>query len=334
MKYITDTISYPRYCSKAFQLYFANMDIGVLDIETTGLNPQRSKFVLGGLLTPFDDQLEAAQFFAETLEEEQETLRAYAAAVSEKDLVFTYNGQHFDIPFIKRRSQVPLDLPFNLDLYLLVKSYSPIRAFLPNLKQKTVENFMGFWEHREDEISGKESVDLYYRYLSTRDPAVCDKILLHNHDDIVQLYRLLKVLEKSDFHKAMSRMGFPIRSQSGIRLIIERISTSENQLRVRGRQREPAISYRCFEWDEVPCSAHFDKEKKTFAVSIPLIRHSGLMLVDLKALKMDIAPFEKYPGCQEGFLILEEQGEKHYLQTNHFIKLFLERILNQWIIKK
>lgn len=334
MKYITDTISYPSYCSKAFQLYFAGMDIGVLDIETTGLNPQRSKFVLGGLLTPGEKQLEATQFFAETLEEEQETLRAYGAAVREKDLVLTYNGQHFDIPFIKGRSREPLDLPFNLDLYLLVKSYSPIRAFLPNLKQKTVENFMGFWEHRKDEISGKESVDLYYSYLSSKDPEVRDKILLHNHDDIVQLYRLLKVLEKSDFHKAMSRMGFPIRSQNGIRLVIERISTSENQLHIRGRQRYPAVSYRCFEWNDVPCSAHFDQEEETFAVSIPLIRHSGLTLVDLRALKMDIAPFEKYPGCQEGFLILEEPGKKHYLQTNHFIKLFLERILNQWIIKK
>lgn len=334
MKYIIDTIPYPSYCSKAFQLYFSGLDIGVLDIETTGLSPQRSKFVLGGLLTPEDGQLKAAQFFVETLDEEQETLRAYVKAVSEKDLVLTYNGRHFDIPFIQGRSQEPVDLPFNLDLYLLVKSYSPIRAFLPNLKQKTVENFMGFWEHREDEISGKESADLYYRYLSSRDPAVREKILLHNHDDIVQLYRLLKVLEKSDFHKAMARMGFPLRSQSGIRLIIERISTSENQLRIRGRQRSPAVNYRCFEWDGIPCSAYFNKEEKTFSVSIPLIRHSGLMLVDLKALKMDIDPFLKYPGCQEGFLILEEQGEKHYLQTNHFIKLFLERMLNQWIINK
>ncbi len=334
MKHITDIISYPNYRSKAFDLYFSHMDIGVLDIETTGLNPQRSKFVLGGLLTPDKGGLKAEQFFAENLKEEQETLQAYMKAVSEKDLILTYNGKRFDIPFIEGRSQAPVDLPFNLDLYLLVKNHSPIRSFLPNLKQKTVENFMGLWEHRKDEISGKESVDLYYSYLSSRDPAVREKILLHNHDDIVQLYRLLKVLEKSDFHKAMSRMGFPIRSDHGTRLAIERISTSENQLWIRGRQRPPALSYRCFEWNEIPCSAHFDKEGKTFAVSIPLIRQSGLTLVDLQALKMDIAPFKKYPCCQEGFLILEEQGKRHYLQTNHFIKLFLERILNQWIIKK
>lgn len=334
MKYITDTIPYPSYHSKAFDLYFSGMELGVLDIETTGLSPQRSKFVLGGLLTPGDGVLKADQFFAESLKEEQETLQAYMDAVSEKDLVLTYNGKRFDIPFIEGRAKSPVDLPFNLDLYLLVKHHSPIRAFLPNLKQKTVENFMGLWEHRKDEISGKESVELYYSYLSSHDPAVRETILLHNHDDIVQLYGLLKVLGKSDFHKAMSKMGFPVRSHSGIRLVIEQISTSENQLWIRGKQRPPAISYHCFEWNGVPCSAHFDKEKKTFAVSIPLIRQSGITLVDLQSLDMDVAPFEKYPCCQEGFLVLEERGEKQYLPTNHFIKLFLERMLNQWITKR
>ena len=50
-------------------------------------------------------------------------------------------------------------------------------------------------------------------------------------------------------------------------------------------------------------------------------------------MKLDLSIFEKYPGCQEGFLILEQQHEKHYLEINHFVKIFLERMLNQWIIK-
>jgi hypothetical protein len=48
MEYINNKIEYPVYNSRAFQLYFGNMDIGMLDIETTGLSPKNSAFVLGG----------------------------------------------------------------------------------------------------------------------------------------------------------------------------------------------------------------------------------------------------------------------------------------------
>lgn len=338
MEYITDYIAEPIYSSRAFQLYFGGMKTGVLDIETTGLSPKHSSFVLGGLLTPESGGLKAEQFFAEDLSQEQETLRAFLDAFSETDVLITYNGKHFDIPFIKGRAGTKADdLPFELDLYLLIKSYAPFRKFLPNLKQKTVENFMGLWQGRKDEISGKESVDLYYQYLSRKEPEVKETILLHNHDDILQLYRLLRVLEKSDLHRAMFHMGFPVipctSAGSGPSLVVEKTVLSQGHLEITGRQRRFPAEYRCFELGDIPCSAHFSRRRKTFSVTLPVIRQSGLALLDLKALNMALSPLEKYPACQQGFLILEEQGEKHYLEINHFTKLFLERIWNQWIIK-
>lgn len=344
MEHITDQITAQLYTSRAFRIYFEHMKLAVADIETTGLSPQSSRFVLGGLLIPAsspeapeDGTLQAHQFFAESLEEEQETLSSYLSALKKVDVLLTYNGQRFDLPFLKGRAGVAAqELPFNLDLFLLVKNYSPIRKFLPNLKQKTVENYMGLWNSRKDEISGKESVELYYRYLARRNPAVKQKILLHNYDDIVQLYRLLPVLEKTDLHRAMYHMGFPIRSEHPnlSNLSVEHILLSPAELTVSGRQGAKALSYRCFEWDGIPCFADFNREEKTFRLSVPLIRQAGLALVDLKALRMECGAFEKYPSCQEGFLILENQGEKHYLEINHFVKIFLERMLKQWITKK
>lgn len=338
MEYITDYIAEPSYTSRAFQLYFGEMKTGVLDIETTGLSPKHSSFVLGGLLTPESGALKAEQFFAEDLSKEQETLRAFLDAFSKTDVLITYNGKHFDIPFIKGRAGKRADdLPFNLDLYLLVKNYAPFRKFLPNLKQKTVENFMGLWQSRKDEISGKESVELYYRYLSHQEPEVKETILLHNHDDILQLYRLLRILKKVDLHRAMFHMGFPVipgaSAGPGPSLVVEEILLSQGSLTITGRQRRRPAEYRCFELGDIPCSAHFSREQKHFSVALPVIRQAGLALLDLKALNMDIALLEKYPACQQGFLILEEQKEKHYLEINHFTKLFLERILNQWITK-
>ena len=50
---------------------------------------------------------------------------------------------------------------------------------------------MGLWQSRDDEISGAESVELYNTYEKIQDPALGEKILLHNSDDILQLSRLL-----------------------------------------------------------------------------------------------------------------------------------------------
>lgn len=344
MEHITNQLTAKLYTSRAFRFYFGGMKLASADIETTGLSPRSSRFVLGGLLLPSAPQetqaegtLRVHQFFAETLEQEQETLSAYLSALKKSDVLLTYNGQRFDLPFLKGRAgEAAKQLPFNLDLFLLVKNYSPIRKFLPNLKQKTVENYMGLWSSRKDEISGKESVELYYRYLAEGDPSVKRTILLHNHDDIVQLYRLLPVLEKMDLHRAMYHMGFPIRAKASeiSNLAVEKIQLSGNELNVSGRQGAKTVSYHCFEHEGIPCFAVFKPDSKTFRISLPLLRQAGLTLVDLRAMRMDTEPFHKYPSCQEGFLILENGGEKNYLEINHFIKAFLERMLNQWITKK
>lgn len=342
MEYIIDQITEKLYTSRAFRLYFSEMKMAAADIETTGLNPKTSRFVLGGLVSPScasqgSGILKVEQFFAETLSEEQKTLAAYLSALRKMDVLLTYNGQRFDLPFIKARAGGNAEeLPFNLDLYLLIKKYSPVRKFLPNLKQKSVENFLGLWNGRRDEISGAESVELYYRYLAEKNPTVKEKILLHNHDDVVQLYRLLSILEKVDLHQAMYDYGFPIRrpAENLPGLIIEKIRISENQLVLSGKQIGKSLAWHGFEWAGIPCFLCFERANKRFQVSIPLIRQSGLVLLDLRALGMALPVFQKYPACQEGFLILQEQGTIHYLETNHFIKIFLERMLYQWITKK
>jgi uncharacterized protein YprB with RNaseH-like and TPR domain len=139
------------------------MTTGVLDIETTGLNPSKNKFILGGLFNKNEEKVH--QLFAETRADEQEALAAYLDEIYKLDMVITYNGKHFDIPFIEKRAAAHKmniePLPYNLDLYLILNGHSPVKKFVPNLKQKTVENYMGLWVNRKDEIDGGESVELY-----------------------------------------------------------------------------------------------------------------------------------------------------------------------------
>lgn len=329
MEYRNHKIEYPVYATRAFDLYFQDMDLGVLDIETTGLSPKNSAFVLGGLVTPEPDGIRAEQFFAETLSQEAETLKAFWESVSRKDVLITFNGQHFDLPFMQGRSKAALDFPYHLDLYLLVKQFSPIRKFLPNLKQKTIENYMGLWQYRKDEISGGESVQLYYEFLTGKDPEVLEKILLHNHDDIVQLYRLLKVLEKTNFHKAMFHFGFPVKAADTY-IIVETISLKPEWLHISGRQMRNPLQYQGYIYNGAPCHMQFSAQNRSFSIDLPILRTHGMVLLDLESLGFSCRDLDKYPACQEGFLTLQIQEETNYLEINHFTKLFIERIIKEW----
>ncbi|MBR6014560.1 MAG: ribonuclease H-like domain-containing protein, partial [Firmicutes bacterium] len=162
----------------AFDCYFGGRKVGILDIETTGLSPERSRVILGGLITiepgvaneadaaNAPDTILAEEFFCEynNDRDEKELLEAYMAAIRNVDVVVTYNGEHFDIPFLRARCkklgvEFEEGLPYNLDLYRVLKKYSEIKKALPNMKQKTVESYFGLWKTRTDMISGKDSVD-------------------------------------------------------------------------------------------------------------------------------------------------------------------------------
>ena len=359
MKHLIKHFDEQIYTSAVLDFYFSDMKIGVLDIETTGLDPSRNKFILGGL---FDIQTGTMhQFFAENRGEEKQALEEFYQLLSGFDMVITYNGKHFDMPFIARRMKahgigvkqlhddMPSDaaslLPYNLDLYLVVNGHSPIKKFVPNLKQKTVENYMGLWQSRDDEISGAESVELYNRFEKSGDPELEAKILLHNSDDVLQLARLIKVLSKCDVHKAMYHLGFPVKAVNeageSIMLIVERIKTEKNSLFISGKQlsckgselgnadsrARQGIDYMGFSFGDWPAKSRFESRSMSFSMELPVIRDSGLCITDLDAAGLDRNLFEKYPSCSSGFLVLEDHNDRKFMEANHFVKAFIESFM-------
>ena len=361
MKHITEHFDENIYTSAVPDFYFSGMKIGVLDIETTGLDPSRNKFILGGL---FDIQTgEMHQIFAENRGEEKQALEEFYHLLSGFDMVITYNGKHFDMPFIARRMKAhgigsypdhtgaAVDtawlLPYNLDLYLVINGHSPIKKFVPNLKQKTVENYMGLWQSRDDEISGAESVELYNRFEKSGDSSLEEKILLHNSDDVLQLTRLMKVLSKCDMHKAMYHLGFPVKAinEAGesTMLIVERIKTEKNSLFISGKQLSckgsefgsadahvrQGIDYMGFSFGDWPAESRFESRNMSFSMQLPVIRESGLCIIDLDAAGLERTDFEKYPSCSSGFLVLEDHNDRNFMEANHFVKAFIELFMNR-----
>ena len=330
MKHIVEEWHQNMCDSALWSFYFDGMRSGSLDIETTGLDSGRNKFVLGGVYDAQTDRLH--QVLAESRAEEETALAEYMDVLSELDVVVTYNGRNFDIPFLDRRlaasghPDMSCGHLYDLDLYQVLSGHSPIRKFVPNMKQKTVENYMGLWETRADEISGAESVELYNRYELTRDPDAESRILLHNNDDVRQLTRLTEAIKKSNFHKAMFRMGFPVKS--GDRMItVREIKFRADGLECSGTQNRMPVNYAGFEQNGWPVMSSF--RDGSFRMSIPVIRERGITAVDLEAAGIKDEIFEDYPDCISGFLILEDADGIRYRETNHFIKEFTRRFMEE-----
>lgn len=312
--------------SRLWELYFAGRKTCVLDIETTGLDRCRNHFILGGLYDPQAQVLH--QIFAEDTSEEAAALELFLEMVHQYDIVVTYNGRHFDLPFLAERARRTgaggaYD-GYDLDLYQVVNGHSPLRRLLPNLRQKTVETYMGLWTDRSDEISGAESVALYHHYAATKDPEARRQILLHNSDDVLQLTRLVKVLDKCDVHKAMYHMGFPA-GEPARRWQVRKIRFDRDVLCIEGVQGDARIEYRGFCLGDFPLQTAFDAKAGTFRMEIPVVRRSGITAADLIQAGLPEKEFQKYPAFGSGFLVLEDQNGVKYREVNHLIHALIRR---------
>jgi len=171
-------------------------DILIFDIETTGLHHKNCEVILIGYLYVKNNKVYIEQLFAETPDEEYEILQAFNDIASKYTYLLSYNGNSFDIPFLNSRFKYnqlahTLSKSMNIDL-LRVARLLASTLNLENYKLKTVERFLGIY--REDTISGKDSVDLYNQYVYRPTPALKEKILLHNYEDILYLGKVIDLL--------------------------------------------------------------------------------------------------------------------------------------------
>lgn len=317
---IRHTYKYEKYNSNIYEKYFGNLRIGFFDIETTGLSREKNRIILAGFAIPEDETITTYQYLADDTSEEPLLLKKSLEIMEKLDMVVTYNGKAFDMPFLSSRCRadkvhISTTLPYNLDLYQAVKNHSPLKGFLPNLRQKTVENFMGLWSARDDEISGAESVELYYHYAGTKDEKIREVILLHNRDDILQLSRLLPILDKCDVHNMVFAGGFPKNN-----LIITSIELTSDSLVISGVQRKNRKNLQLYDDFGTGIHASFRESEGDFNIHIPLISAEGLLLCNL--LNM---PFE-HEESKEGFLILKYHDDTDYCKINDLVSLIIDYI--------
>lgn len=187
------------------------------DIETTGLSPKANYVYLIGSLSRSDGNWTFRQWFAENIDEEPEILRLFQEALSSEQVLIHYNGATFDIPFLKercRRYGLPDALPEASDTLDLFRMLYPTAALFhtANRKQPTMEKLSGFT--RTDCYDGGTLVGFYTEYVGrcrydkARAEELLHDLLLHNHDDVIGLADIPKLLayrsvKETDYHNAV-----------------------------------------------------------------------------------------------------------------------------------
>lgn len=171
-----------------------------LDIETDGLG-HRNKIVIMGLIfyPPNSPYGEVYQLFNDDGQSEKDILIKTKALFEyyNTQFIITFNGNAFDLPFINARYKhfnlnYVLSKKLHLDIYRLAQQHKA-QLNLEKYTLKHVEAFLGI--HRDDTISGKESIILYETYLENKSTKLKAVILLHNLDDILNMVPLCQLLD-------------------------------------------------------------------------------------------------------------------------------------------
>ena len=151
-----------------------------LDIETTGLSPYYSVITLIGT---FDSHRNKIKIFlrGNNLEEIKDYLQDY-------EIVVTFNGKKFDIPFIQKEFPDIKLPPVHIDLKFLLKSL----GFTGSLKD--IEKSAGIRREKEiQEINGKKAPALWNRFVNGDNRAL-EKLILYNIYDTINLEKLMKFI--------------------------------------------------------------------------------------------------------------------------------------------
>ena len=215
-------------------------DVLFFDIETTGLAARSAGLYLIGVLTYTDKNWMLLQYFCEDVSDEPAVLQAFFELLRTKKILISYNGDGFDIPFLRHmveqyglRAPRPhhstvlhdrADCPATdgsaiddtrplysfdtVESFDLFKKFRPLKHLLglPDLKLKSCERFLGI--DREDRFTGGELIEVYFEWQKTKAPALLDTLLLHNAEDIANLPNLLPLLR----YRSLPHSDFQLRA--------------------------------------------------------------------------------------------------------------------------
>ena len=170
------------------------------DIETTGFSRKYCNVYLIGCMYFSNNELMYAQWLAENFNDEANVLMAFHKFLKRFNTIIHFNGNAFDIPFVKERGE-KYNLDFDFDRFNSIDIYKPLSKLnhilnLENQKQKTFEKALNI--KRTDPFSGGELVEVFKHYVESKDERLIFPLLLHNREDVINMGKLISLLSVKD----------------------------------------------------------------------------------------------------------------------------------------
>ena len=154
-----------------------------LDIETTGLSPWGDAITVVGVYRRYEDGFRMVQLVRPDI-----TRAAVEELLDGVETLYTYDGKRFDAVFLT--SQLHVEFPGCLTHKDLMHDCWR-RGLYGGLK--SVERQLGIRRRLQD-VSGREAVELWWRYARGGDSAALDTLLRYNEEDVLNLKVLRECL--------------------------------------------------------------------------------------------------------------------------------------------
>jgi len=167
--------------------------IAWLDIETAGFIG-RPVFLIG-IMRPQRDDLVVTQLLAADYSQERALLAECAGLVSGLQVLVTFNGKCFDLPFLRdRMAYHRVAHALEMDhVDLLHPARRQWRGVLPDCRLQTLERHL-CRRMRAGDIPSALIPERYHEFVRTRDPSLIAPVMRHNRLDLLTMAELSALL--------------------------------------------------------------------------------------------------------------------------------------------
>lgn len=168
----------------------------VLDIETSGVSRIHSKVLVAGIL--FSD----GKFiqYAITDENEEKELLEELSQILNDQYIITFNGDIFDIPFIKSRMEFHGLEPFIEQSSFDIRKYLIKNKYITDINSFSLKEIENYHEIKRFEDFELDSDIDFYTFEEFKNNKF-EKILLHNKYDVINTNALLDLVNKIEESK-------------------------------------------------------------------------------------------------------------------------------------
>ncbi len=170
-----------------------------LDIETMGLHS--SPIILLGIASVSDNKINVKQYLSRNTGEEKAVLDSFISDIEPSSVFVTFNGQTFDLPFIKDRIRY-FNLKDNINhshFDMLHFSRRQWSGETMNCQLQTLETHL-FNILRDDDVPSGLVPEFYETYLKTGNAGPLIPIVKHNQQDIITVAMIFSRLHELHAH--------------------------------------------------------------------------------------------------------------------------------------